>query len=159
MFRISLVGLCFCLFPSANLAFEKRVDASSQYDRNTKPENAVDGNLVATHPTCVLTKSDDGKQWWYVDLQKRALVFYVKIKNRDDGAFTRGNPFDIRVGDRKGDAAVTNSYCVKKQSHPNHAVFKRFDCLSDVSGQYVSFHSKPYSHMDLCEFEVYGYYL
>ena len=141
------------------MAYKQPADASSQYDKSTKPENAVDGNLFGWHSNCVLTKANDGKQWWYVDLTKRAIIFYVKIKSRDDCCYGRANPFDVRVGDKKGDAAVTNDYCVEQQSLPNYAVFKRFDCLSDVSGQYVSFHSKPYRYMDLCEFEVYGYHL
>ena len=147
-------------FFTANLAYKKPAVASSTWDADTLAPNAVDGNLSGAHKHCVLTKNTDPKQWWYVDLQKRAVVFYVKVKNRSHGCcYTRGSPFDVRVGDKKEDAAATNDFCVQQQSFPNYEVFKRFDCLSEVSGQFVSFHSKLNSHMDLCELEVYGYYL
>ena len=145
-------------FLAANLALQKPAFASSQFDSDTKASNAVDGNLRGTHAECALTRSADTEQWWYVDLQHKARIFYVKIKNRDDYGI-RSHPFDVRVGDNRGIATTQNSYCVKQQSMLMRGTFKQFDCPCDMYGRYISFHTILHSYMDLCELEAYGYYV
>ena len=113
----------------------------------------MDGNLLTS---CAMTHIVASTQpWLLVDLEAEYQVFYVMIAN--NGAFTRSEPVDIRVGNSNANGGISNPFCVEKCKRGDNTALKRFDCPPGTKGRYVSFHTPPAkSHLDLCELEVYG---
>lgn len=44
---------------------------------------AVDGVLTSTHPRCAHTDHIDVNPWWSVDIGQNAVIFKLRLLNRD----------------------------------------------------------------------------
>ena len=131
---------------------------SSQYDADTVPSNAVDGNLFSRHYTCAITKRTSASPWLLVDLLTDYIILYVRIKNRNHKpSLTQSQPFDVRVGNSNQTGGISNGYCVKQGRIPKVNTLMRFNCSQGTRGRYISFHTPPStSYLELCELEAYG---
>ena len=131
---------------------------SSLYSQYTIASNAVDGNLISSHPYCALTKLESTSPWLLVDLLAQYHILYVRIKNRNTvKSLTRSQPFDVRVGNSNQNGGISNDFCVDQGSIPTVDTIKRFDCPQGTRGRYISFHTPPnQSYLELCELEAYG---
>ena len=130
---------------------------SSQFDSTGVASNAVDGNLNTNHEKCAITQKEPTSPWLLVDLLSKYHILFVRIKNRDNGDYSRPQPFDVRVGNKHQDGGVYNAFCVQQGSIPTQNTMKRFDCPQGTRGRYISFHTPPnQSYLEICELEVYG---
>lgn len=68
-----------------NIALGRRTHQSSSLS-NAGAELAVDGNLDGNfyNGSCSHTAVNETESWWYVDLDRTAMVYYVNIVNRQD---------------------------------------------------------------------------
>ena len=141
----------------SNVALNKPVSMSSQFDSHTVASNAVDGNPHSSHWTCAITKRESISPWLLVDLLSQYHILYVRIKNRNYYKFKRSQPFDVRVGNSNQYGGIANEFCVQQGSIPTKDTMMRFDCPQGTRGRYISFHTPPnQSYLELCELEAYG---
>ena len=139
---------------TGNLALNKPVTMSTQYDVNTKASNAVDGNRISSHVLCAIT-TPSTKGWLRIDLQNRVQVQKVGVKNRI-GGYKRLGIFHITVGDSSEDGGITNPYCVQFVTIPAPDQFLFFHCSAIVHGRYVTVFKQNIGILEICEVEVYG---
>ena len=144
--------------PVSNVALNKPVSMSSQYDSLRPASYAVDGNLHSSDLTCAITKMDPTSPWLLVDLLFEYHILYVRIKNRKcHHCYIRSQPFDVRVGNSNLTGGTSNDFCVQQGSIPTENTLKRFDCPQGTRGRYISFHTPSnQSYLELCELEAYG---
>ena len=147
----------FSIISVSNVALNKPVFMSSQFDSTAVASNAVDGDLNANHEKCAITQKEPTSPWLLVDLLFEYHIPYVRIKNRDNGDYARSQPFDVRVGSNNQNGGISNGFCVQQGSIPTQNTMKRFDCPQGTRGRYISFLTPPnQSYLEICELEAYG---
>ena len=143
-----------------NIALGKPSVLSSLRQNDTIAALAVDGNKATTIRHCALSNLED-KAWLRVDLQARAIIESISIVSLE-GRFRRMKEIDVRSGDNFQDGGVGNLPCQLNVNIPVSSSSVHLQCLSGLIGRYVTVNTRGSHGLDLieiCELEVYGYYV
>ena len=127
------------------------------WGNNTVADLAVDGNKATTYQSCALSKSEE-HAWLRVDLQASAIIESVSILSFEAGSRDM-NAFDIRAGDDFQNGGVGNPPCQLNVTIPADSSSVRVRCPSGLMGRYVSVDTHRSDFIEICELEVYGYYI
>ena len=97
--------------------------------------------------------------WLQVDLQNQALVRSVAVYSFAPKRRLM-DEFDIRVGNSALNGGIGNPLCAANIKISNSSNFILLDCLEDILGRFVTLNTYiKLDFLEVCEFEVYGYYV
>ena len=123
------------------------------------PSRAVDGNKNQDHfqHSCIHTEGGFNN-WLQIDLQKLAKVARVTIYNRMDCCNWRTNSVDIHTA-TSANMVENRKLCVYFHTITAGNGIGTFNCGGNNKGRYVRLTLKTNDILNICEFEIYGYFL
>ena len=130
---------------------------SSLWRNHTIAALAVDGNKATTSEYCAQSKSGE-HAWLRIDLQASAIIESVSILSFEAGYRTM-NAFDVRAGDNFQDGGIGNPPCKINVIIPANSSTVHVQCPSGLTGRYVTVDTQGVDFIEICELEVYGYYV
>ena len=136
-----------------NIARGKPSTLSSIYKNNSIAALAVDGKKET--PDCALSKFEENA-WLRVDLQASAILESVTIVSQRYRAM---RAFDVRAGNNFQDGGVRNPPCQLNINIPADSTTVNVQCPSGLIGRYVTLNTQSKDFLEICEVEVYGYYI
>ena len=142
---------------SGNIALGKPSAMSSLWQNYTIAALAVDGNKATTSEHCAQTKSELNA-WIRVDLQASAIIESVSIISLESGSRAM-KVIDVRAGDNFQDGGVGNPPCQLNVIIPVNSSTVHVQCPSSMMGRYVSVNAQDEEYIEICELEVYGYFV
>jgi len=140
-----------------NIALGKPTTLSSLWRNDTSAALAVDGNKATTFQHCALSKSEENA-WLRVDLQARAIVESISILSFEAGERTM-KAIDVRAGDNFENGGVGNPPCQLNVTMPADSSIVHVKCPSGLKGRYITVDTQGTDYIEICELEVYGYYV
>jgi len=140
-----------------NIALGKPSDMSSLWRNHTIAALAVDGNKATTSEYCAQTKSELNA-WLRVDLQASATIESVSILSfKTQSRFM--DAFDVRAGYSFQNGGVGNPPCQLNVNIPVNSSSLHVQCPSGLIGRYITVNTHGTDFIEICELEVYGYYV
>ena len=130
---------------------------SSLWANYTIATLAVDGNKATTSEHCAQSKQESGA-WLRVDLQASAIIESVSnLSFEADARFM--DAFDVRAGYSSQNGGVGNPPCQLNVNIPVNSSSVHVQCPSGLIGRYITVNTHSTDFIDMCELEVYGYYV
>ena len=130
---------------------------SSLWRNHTIGALAVDGNKATTSEYCAQTKSELNA-WLRVDLQASAIIESVSVLSFKTNSRAM-DAFDVRAGNNFQDGGVGNPPCQLNVIIPVNSSIVHVQCPSALMGRYVTVNTHGKDYIEICELEVYGYYI
>ena len=128
---------------------------SSLWTSYTIAALAVDGNRETSN--CAET-GFEGKPWLRVDLQATAVVQSVIIVSRE-AKYRHMEEIDVRAGSSFQDGGVGNPPCQLNIKIPANSSTVHVQCPLNMIARYVTVNGQESDCIEICEMEVYGYYV
>ena len=140
-----------------NVALGKPAALSSLWRSHTVASLAVDGSKSTNSIDCAQSNLETNA-WLRVDLQANAIVQSVSILSLEVGSrFMKA--FDVRVGMISKNGGLENPPCQLNSLIPDNANSLHLTCPRDMIGQYVTVDANSSGYVEICEIEVYGFYI
>ena len=142
---------------AGNIALGKPAALSSLWENYTVASLAVDGSKSTNSIDCAQSRHEENA-WLRVDLQANAIVQSVSILGLELGNRYM-TAIDVRVGMISKNGGLENPPCQLNSTLPNNTNNLHLTCPRDMIGRYITVNTNGSGFIEICEIEVYGFFI
>ena len=142
-----------------NLALGKPSTMSSFYAHGGNASLAVDGNNETGFSVCA-SSAVQIKAWLRVDLLAAAVIRSVRIQSIE-AQYRSMESVDVRVGNLFDNGGIGNPPCQLNSVFQNNSNVMEVACPGEMIARYVTVNTSINTSdlIQICELEVYGFYI
>ena len=140
-----------------NIALGKPAQLSSLWKNGSSAALAVDGIKETSHGFCAESALETNG-WLRVDLIAEAIVRSISILSYQTKHRTMKS-IDIRAGGILENGGIENPPCQLNTAIPINSSVLHVNCPDNTKARYVTVNTHVNGYLEICEIEVFGYFI